>query len=95
MGNIENIKICSASLPSAGGFSILQILGILEHFTLSKNSIKEDIHLILEASKYSYLDRFKHLGDPRFNQINLEKTAFGYIFKEFSFKKYQIQTQLN
>ena len=69
-GKYRKYKVCSASLPSAGGFSIIQILGILENFTLSKNTIKKDIHLILEASKYSYLDRFKYLGDPSFNAIN-------------------------
>ena len=72
-GKYRKYKVCSASLPSAGGFSIIQILGILENFTLSKNTIKKDIHLILEASKYSYLDRFKYLGDPSFNAINLKK----------------------
>ena len=85
-GKYRKYKICSASLPSAGGFSILQILGILEHFTLSKNSIKEDIHLILEASKYSYLDRFKYLGDPRFNQINLEKLLSDTYLKNLASK---------
>jgi len=72
-GKYRKYKICSASLPSAGGFSLIQILKILENFELSKNTIKEDIHLILEASKYSYLDRFKYLGDPSFNKINLKK----------------------
>ena len=72
-GKYRKYKVCSASLPSAGGFSIIQILGILENFTLSKNTIKKDIHLILEASKHSYLDRFKYLGDPSFNAINLKK----------------------
>jgi len=72
-GKYRKYKVCSASLPSAGGFSIIQILGILENFTLSKDTIKKDIHLILEAIKYSYLDRFKYLGDPSFNAINLKK----------------------
>ena len=85
-GKYRKYKICSASLPSAGGFSILQILGILEHFTLSKNSIKENMHLILEASKYSYLDRFKYLGDPRFNEINLEKLLSDTYLKNLASK---------
>ena len=50
-GKYKEYRICSAALPSAGWFSILQILGILEQFNLSKKTIKEDIHLILEASK--------------------------------------------
>jgi len=78
-GNYRNYKICSAPLPSAGGFSILQILGILENFPLSRNTINSDIRLIIEASKYAYLDRYKYLGDPNFNKINL---------KEFLSKEY-------
>ena len=70
-GKYKEYRICSASLPSAGGFSILQILGILEQFNLSKKTIKEDIHLILEASKYSYKDRYKYLGDPDFSNIEI------------------------
>ena len=70
-GRYREYKICSAAPPSAGGFSILQILGILEEFDLSKDKIKEDIHLILEAAKYSYNDRYKYLGDPDFSNIEI------------------------
>ena len=38
-GKYREYKICSAPLPSAGGFSILQVLGILEEFELSKEKI--------------------------------------------------------
>ena len=79
-------KICSASLPSAGGISILQTLGILENFTLSKETIKEDIHLILEASKFSFLDRFKYLGDPNFNNINYKKLLSDKYLKNIASK---------
>ena len=70
-GNYRKYKICSTALPSAGGFSILQILGILEEFKLPKNKLKENIHLIIEASKYSYNDRYKYLGDSDFSNIDI------------------------
>ena len=40
-GKYREYKICSAAPPSAGGFSILQILGILEEFNLSKDKIEK------------------------------------------------------
>ena len=70
-GKYREYKICSASPPSAGGFSILQVLGILEEFNLSKDKIDENIHLIIEAAKYSYQDRYKYLGDPDFSNVKI------------------------
>jgi len=78
-GKYRKYKICSAPPPSAGGFSILQILGILEKFNLSKNNIEENIHLIIEAAKHSYNDRYKYLGDPDFSNININK----YLSKDY------------
>ena len=58
-------KICSMPVPSAGGITVLQTLGILENFDLSK--IKplsaEAIHLIAEANRLSYADRNEYLAD--------------------------------
>ena len=61
----KKYKICSMSLPSSGGVTILQILGILENFDLnnySPNSISS-IHLISEATRIAYEDRNKYIGD--------------------------------
>ena len=78
-GKYREYKICSAAPPSAGGFSILQILGILEEFDLSKDNMKEDIRLILEAAKYSFNDRYKYLGDPDFSNIKINN----YLTKKY------------
>ena len=83
-GKYKKYKICSAAPPSAGGFSILQILGILEEFDLSKNKIKENIHLILEAAKFSYNDRYKYLGDPDFSSIKINKLLSKKYLKNIS-----------
>ncbi len=58
-------KICSMPLPSSGGITMLQILGILENFDLAKfkpNSL-EAIHLITEATRLAYADRNEYIGD--------------------------------
>ena len=95
-GKYRKYKICSAPLPSAGGFSILQVLGILEEFELPKDKINENIHLILEASKYSYNDRYKYLGDPAFSNIKinnfLSKEYLKQIASQISINK---KTELN
>lgn len=58
-------KICSMPLPSSGGITALQILGILENFDLSKlkpNS-PEAIHLIAESTRLAYEDRNEYIAD--------------------------------
>ena len=58
-------KVCSMPLPSSGGVTLLQALGILENFdlaSLNPNS-KEAIHLILEATRLAYADRNEYLAD--------------------------------
>ncbi len=58
-------KICSMPLPSSGGITVLQILGILENFDLKKmqaNSL-ETIHLITEATRLAYADRNEYVAD--------------------------------
>ena len=84
-GKYREYKICSAPLPSAGGFSILQVLGILEEFELSKDKINENIHLILEASKYSYNDRYTYLGDPDFANIKINNFLSKEYLKQIAF----------
>ena len=58
-------KVCSMPLPSSGGIALLQILGILENFDLSKlqPSSLEAIHLITEATRLGYADRNKYVAD--------------------------------
>ena len=85
-GKYREYKVCGAPLPSAGGFSILQILGILEEFELSKDKINENIHLILEASKYAYNDRYKYLGDPDFTDIKINNFLSKEYLKEIANK---------
>lgn len=64
----QKYKICSAPLPSSGGIAMLQILGILENFDLSKfkpNSL-ETVHLIAESARLAYADRNEYVADFAF-----------------------------
>lgn len=58
-------KICSMPLPSSGGVTLLQILGILENFDLAKLKPQspEAVHLVMEAARLAYADRNEYLGD--------------------------------
>ena len=58
-------KICSMPLPSSGGVTVLQILGILENFDLAKLKPQspEALHLVMEATRLAYADRNEYLGD--------------------------------
>ena len=60
-------KICSMPLPSSGGITLLQILGILESFDLStiKPYSTTAIHLISEATRLAYADRNKYIEDDK------------------------------
>lgn len=69
----KKYKICSMPPPSSGGITILQILGILENFDLSKlkpNSAPA-VHLIAEATRLAYEDRNKYIGDS--SQVPIKK----------------------
>ncbi len=52
-------------LPSSGGITILQILGILENFDLEKFKPNKlgTIHLISEAARLAYEDRNQYIAD--------------------------------
>jgi gamma-glutamyltranspeptidase/glutathione hydrolase len=63
----QKYKICSMPMPSSGGVTILQTLGILENFDLKSLGInsKEAVHLIAEATKLAYADRNQYLADAK------------------------------
>jgi gamma-glutamyltranspeptidase/glutathione hydrolase len=61
-------RVCGPQLPSSGGVTTQQILGIVSGFELSE--LRDDpvtaIHLIAEASRLAFADRNLYLGDPEF-----------------------------
>jgi gamma-glutamyltranspeptidase/glutathione hydrolase len=67
-------RVCGPPLPSSGGITTQQILGILEPFDLSamRNDPVETIHLFAEASRLAYADRNLYLGDPAFVDVPVD-----------------------
>ncbi len=73
-GDYREWTVCGAPPPSSGGIAVLQILGMLEQFelgALEPNSV-EAIHLITEASRLAFADRFRYLGDPDYVTVPTE-----------------------
>jgi gamma-glutamyltranspeptidase/glutathione hydrolase len=64
-------EVVSMPPPSSGGVHLIQILNILEAFTLSESGhgAAATLHAMIEAMKLAYADRAEYLGDPDFVQV--------------------------
>lgn len=89
----KELNIISMSPPSSGGFTIQQILKMMEPHEVSKyghNSAKT-VQLFTEAARRAYADRNFYLGDPDFVDIPMgELLSDLYLQKrmeDFSFEK--------
>jgi gamma-glutamyltranspeptidase/glutathione hydrolase len=80
-------KVCSIPMPSSGGVTILQTLGILENFDLSQmqpDSV-ESVHIISEALRLAYADRNKYTADDRFVYVPVKQMMSKKYLKQRSF----------
>ena len=85
--NYRKNKVCSMPMPSSGGVTLLQILGILENFDLTQMepySI-ESLHLINEAMRLAYADRNTYTADSAFVDVPIKKMLDKKYLKERSF----------
>ncbi|MET0249768.1 MAG: gamma-glutamyltransferase [Sphingobium sp.] len=70
-GRYRVYSVCGMGPASAGGITVLQILGMVERFPLSQWG-KDDVrswHVIGEAMRLAYADRDTWLGDPDFVSV--------------------------
>jgi gamma-glutamyltranspeptidase/glutathione hydrolase len=51
--------------PVSQGFIVLEVLNMIERFDMRDGDAALRVHLMAEAEKLAYEDRFRHLGDPR------------------------------
>jgi len=59
--------VCGQGPPSSGGVTLLQILGLLDHFALAPEPLAvATMHLLAEASRLAFADRNAYLADPDF-----------------------------
>jgi gamma-glutamyltranspeptidase/glutathione hydrolase len=67
-GPYRGYTVCSMGPPSSGGLTVLQILGILEHFELGtmRSGSVQALHLFSEAGRLAYADREIYIADADF-----------------------------
>ena len=99
-GSFNEYEIISMGPPSSGGTILIEMLNMLELFSLNKmmwNS-SEYIHLLTEVQRRAYADRAEHLGDADFwnapIDILLSKSYAKNRIKDFSSEKASISTQI-
>jgi gamma-glutamyltranspeptidase / glutathione hydrolase len=81
-GSYRGYEIRSMAPPSSGGTVLLEMLNLLERFSLSELSPELRAHLTIEAMKLAYADRAAFLGDPGAVQMPIEKlTSKAYAFE--------------
>jgi gamma-glutamyltranspeptidase/glutathione hydrolase len=67
----------SSNRPPGGGVMLLEMLNILEHFPLAslEHNSAEYVRLVVEAMKRATIDKDRHVGDPRFVDVPVDRLA--------------------
>ena len=62
------------SPPNTQGFSVLQMLNLIEGFDLAAMGpgSADALHVMIEAKKIAFADRARYLADPAFSPVDLE-----------------------
>ena len=70
-GTFRGHRVVTAGPPSAGGIAMLQILGMMERAFPSGVPYRDPVglHVLGEAMRRAYHDRWKYLGDPSFVDV--------------------------
>ena len=76
--------------PPSQGMILMEELLIAEGFTLSELSEAERIHIMVEAKKIAFQDRYEMLGDPEFIDLRLEE-----LFGESSIRERRARIDCN
>ena len=66
-------RVCSLPPSTSGGVTLLQVLGLLEHFKSEqlKPGTVSAVHLVSQAERLAYADRTRWIGDPDFVSVPL------------------------
>ena len=86
-GDFKGLDFISMGPPSSGGVLLIQMLNMLEQYsldTLGWNS-SDYIHLLTEIERRAYADRAEHMGDPDFWEVPVSML----VSKEYAFKRIQ------
>ncbi len=72
-GTYRDVTIFETPAPTQG-FTVLEMLNLLEPFELHKKEClgAEHAHLMVQAKQIAYHDRDEHLADPLFSQVPMD-----------------------
>lgn len=70
-GDYQQYNVCGPAAPSSGGITVIQILKMLEPFSLNKYAVNslESVHLFTQSSRLAFADRAKYIADPAFFKV--------------------------
>jgi gamma-glutamyltranspeptidase/glutathione hydrolase len=74
-GPFRQYRVCGMGPPSSGGITVLQILGLMDHFVLNLEQNRgqppytDVAHIGIEAGKLAFADRGAYLGDSDFVSV--------------------------
>ncbi|MEX1159183.1 MAG: gamma-glutamyltransferase [Thermomicrobiales bacterium] len=73
-GTYRGYEIVSMGPTSSGGTHIIQILNILEGFDITGMGFgtADTVHVVAEAMKIAFADRFRYMADPAMTDIPLD-----------------------
>jgi gamma-glutamyltranspeptidase/glutathione hydrolase len=81
-GTYRGLDIVTSPPASAGGATLLNMLNIVENFDLKSNGVgsAQSLHIMAEAMKLGYADRYRILGDTDFVTTPIR----GFISKDYA-----------
>jgi gamma-glutamyltranspeptidase / glutathione hydrolase len=71
VSSYRGMQVYGMGPPSSGGSTVGEALNILEGYPMSALPRDDALHYYLEASRYSFADRGKYLGDPAYVDVQL------------------------
>jgi gamma-glutamyltranspeptidase/glutathione hydrolase len=85
-GSYRGHRIVSMPPPSAGGLTVLEVLGQIEALTPEGLPFRtvDSLHLYAESVRRSYVDRAKYLGDPAYMKVPVEQLATPAHYQELA-----------
>jgi len=71
-GTYRGVTLYETPAPTQG-FTVLEMLNLLEPFELGEFLGPDHVHLLVQAKQIAYNDREQFLGDPKFSDVPLDR----------------------
>ena len=74
VGSYRGVTLYETPAPTQG-FTVLEMLNLLQPFELHQQPFlaADPVHLMIQAKQLAYHDRDRHLADPRFVDVPIER----------------------